>query len=54
LRVLTPTGQVIRSQRYAAHTTALELDLAGLPNGTYLLQTVEPKEIRCGRLVVLH
>jgi hypothetical protein len=30
------------------------LDLAGLPNGTYLLQTVEPKEIRCGRLVVLH
>lgn len=54
LRVLTPTGQLVRSQRYAAHTTALELDLAGLPNGTYLLQTVEPKEIRCGRLVVLH
>jgi hypothetical protein len=54
LRVLTPTGQMIRSQRYAAHTNTLELDLAGLRNGTYLVQTLERNGVRCGRLVVLH
>jgi len=54
LRILSPTGQMIRSQRFPAHTPALDLDLAGLPNGTYLLQALERQEVRCGRLVVLH
>ena len=54
MRIISPTGQLIRSQRYAARATALDVDLAGLSNGTYLLQALDSKGVRCGHLVVLH